>query len=61
MQVPKQLDFIPMDNPGVADAIKDALDDAEELRDMLRENVCRHVESEAEARKQLKELKGKVD
>lgn len=32
MQVPKSFDFIPMDDPGVSGAVKNALDKADELR-----------------------------
>ncbi len=44
----------------MADAIKEALDDAEELRDMLRETIRRHHDQEMDARNQLKDLKNKV-
>ena len=61
MQVPKSFDFIPMEDEGVSAAVKDALDQVDDLRTMFRDTLT-NLKSEAnDSKKKLTDYKARVN
>ena len=60
MQVPKAFDFIPMDDQGVSDAVKNALDKADELRRMFRDSITVLKSESTEAKKKLASYQSRI-
>lgn len=61
MQVPKSFDFIPMEDEGVSAAVKDALDQVDDLRAMFRDTLT-NLKSEAnDSKKMLTHYKARVN
>lgn len=60
MSIPKSFDFIPIEAPGMTDAVNDALDKADELRQMFRETIQKLKDEASEAKRQLSAHQEKV-
>lgn len=61
MQVPKSFDFIPMEDEGVSAAVRDALDQVDDLRTMFRDTLT-NLKSEAnDSKKKLTDYKARVN
>ena len=51
MRIPKSFDFIPMGDAGITQAVNDALDKADELRQMVRVKMQRMEGETTEAKR----------
>ena len=60
MSIPKSFDFIPIQAAGVTEAVNDALDKADDLRQMFRDTFLKLKNDAKEVKRQLASHQEKV-